>query len=245
MIKRFLLVLALLIGSALPVEAAVTRGVAGVNNDGLNTQIATVITGTTVGGMIVIVIGYSSYYGPPLTFVSATVSGEADLTHVTAADMTANGDSFAIFYLQNNTGGGSKTVTVTFSDYAYFTSVTAEYLGQDKLSQPDATTTPTTGEPVLGVDPTISITTATAGDLILSICSSNGGKPGMPSGYSDLNLTNPGYFANAADNVAAGAAGAKTLIWGDVTTSRWGVTAVAFKAAVVATGAIRHTVTGQ
>ncbi len=189
--------------------------------------------------MIVLLIGYNSN-----TIDSVTISGEADATRIAAFDMSANGDNFAVYYLINNTGGGSKTVTIhiTGGGVAYGSAIAVEYLGQDKLSQPDVTTTSTTG--TTG-DPTIGITTATAGDLILTICSSNGGKPTMPSGYADLNLSNPGYYANASDNVAAGVAGAKTLIWTDVFNSSWGVNAVAFKAAVVASGAIRHRVVGQ
>ncbi len=191
------------------------------------------------------VIGYSGF-GGPVTISSATVSGEVDMTRVSAADMTSVGDNFAIFYLANNTGGGSKTITITFSAAAYFSSIAQEYLGQDTSSQPDATTSPTAGAAGSSTDPTISITTATAGDLIISVCSDNAGKPTMPSGYSDLNLSNPGYWANAADNVAAGAAGSKTLIWTDVNNSDWGVTAVAFKAAAVAgPTSVRHSVIGQ
>ncbi len=241
MIKRFLLVITLLIGLALPVQAAITRGAGPVSGDGpyIGTQ-DIILPGTTIGGMIVLLIGYNSN-----TIDSITISGEADATLVSAANMSANGDNFSIYYLANNTGGGSKTITihVTGGGVAYGSAVAVEYLGQDKLSQPDVTTTSTTG--TTG-DPTIGITTALAGDLIISMCSSNGGKPTMPSGYADLNLSNPGYYANAADNVAAGVAGAKTLIWTDVFNSSWGVNAVAFKAAVVSGGAImRHKVIGQ
>ncbi len=238
MIKQFLLVLALLIGLALPVQAAITRGVGPVNGDGpfIDTM-DIVLPGTTIGGMIVVVIGYNTN-----TINTVTISGETAPTRVTAADFSANGDSFAVYYLANNTGGGTKTITMTTTGFIYSSAIAVEYLGQDKLSQPDVTATPTTG--ITG-DPTIGITTATAGDLIISICSSNGGKPTMPSGYADLNLSNPGYYANASDNVAAGAAGSKTLIWGDVTGVSWGVNAISFKAAVVPTGAIRHRVIGQ
>ncbi len=240
MIKRSLLILALLIGLALPVQAAITRGVGPVNGDGpFIDTLDIVLPGTTVGGMIVVVIGYNSN-----TINSVSISGEADATRVSAADFSANGDSFAIYYLANNTGGGSKTITLHTTGFIYNSAIVVEYLGQDKLSQPDATTTPTSGS--YNGDPTIDITTATAGALVLTICSDNAGKPTMPSGYADLNLSNPGYFANASDNVATGAAGAKTLIWTDVFNApSWGVTAVAFKAAVVPTGAISHRVIGQ
>ncbi len=187
--------------------------------------------------MIVIVVGYAT------SIDSVTISGEADATRVVAADMTANGDKFAIFYLANNTAGGDKTITINISSLSYVSAVVIEYAGQDTSSQPDATTTPTTG--VTG-DPTLNITTVTPGDLIVTMCSSNSGKPTMPSGYSDYNFSNPGYYANAADNVAAGGIGAKTLIWTDVTNSSWGVTAVAFKAVSVGGGStVRHRVIGQ
>jgi hypothetical protein len=245
LIKVFITFLLFYFCTLIPAEAAITRGVGPVNNDNLTNQIVTVLPGTTVGGMLVIVIGYSGLSGP-VTISSATVSGEVDMTRVTAFNMTSVGDSFAIFYLPNNTGGGSKTITITFSDNAYFSSIAQEYLGQDTTTQPDATTSPTSGALGSGTDPTISITTATAGDLIITVCSDNGGKPTMPSGYSDLNLSNPGYYANAADNVAAGAVGSKTLIWADVNNYDWGVSAVAFKAAAVAgPTSVRHSVIGQ
>ncbi len=224
-----------------PVDAAITRGVGPVDND--NYEILTaILTGTTAGGMIVIVVG--QYSG---TILSVTISGETDPTRITAADLVSL-DSFGIFYLANNTGGGDKTITVTLSDsFDYGSMIAMEYLGQDTTTQPDATTTPVigfNGGPVQ--NPTISIATATAGDLILTVCDSNGGKPTMPSGYSDLNLSNPGYYANAADNVNVGVPGTKTLIWTDVFNSDWGVTAVAFKAASVGGGgSIRHRVIGQ
>ncbi len=241
MIKKLITLLLFYFCTLIPAEAAITHGASGVNNDNVATSIVTILPGTTIGGMIVIIFGYSGASGP-VTITGATVSGEADLTEATGFNMTANGDTFRIFYLANNTGGGSKTVTITFSDFAYFSSVTLEYLGQDTTTQPEATTTP-----VLGVnvgDPTISITTA-AGDLIISVCSTNSGKPTAPGGYTDLNLSNPGYWANAADNVAAGA-GSNTLIWTDQSNTQFGVSAIAFKAAAVGGGGgIRHRVVGQ
>ncbi len=242
MIKRLLLTGILLLGLALPANAAITRGVGPVNSDifGVSTSIATLV-GTTIGRMIVIVIGFSG-----ATISSITISGETAPTLIPGFNMTANGDNFAIYYLANNTAGGTKTITVNFSGAAYSTLIAVEYAGQDITTQPDATTTATHGVGGDLTDPTISITTATAGDLIITVCSSNAGKPTMPSGYFDLNLSNPGYYANAADNVAAGGVGGKTLIWTDVFNSDWGVTAVAFKAAgVSAPSAVRHRVTNQ
>lgn len=224
-----------------PLSAAITHGVGPVLDDGY-AVLSQVLPGTTIGGMIVVVLGYNNS-----TITSVTISGEADPTRVTAANFDGVYDSFALFYLANNTAGGDKTITVTLSDavFGYGSMVVMEYLGQDTSSQPDATTTSIVSSGGGGA-PTISITTATAGDLIISTCSSNGGKPTMPSGYSDLNLSNPGYYANAADNVAVGVAGGKTLVWTDVNDSYWGVNAVAFKAASVgAAGVIRHRVIGQ
>ncbi len=238
MIKRSLLALALVIGLALPANAAITRGVGPANGDvaGLSTSTFS-LNGTTIGGMIVIVIGSASASG---AITSITISGESDPTLVSAANFTANTDSFFVYYLANNTAGGNKTINVNFASAAFATIVAIEYLGQNPTSQPDATATPVIGSTG---DPTISITTATTGDLIVSICSSNGGKPTMPSGYSDLSLSNPGYYTNAADNVGVGAPGSKTLIWTDVTNTSWGVNAVGFKAATVAgAGGSRHRV---
>ncbi len=182
--------------------------------------------------MIVIVVGYNG-----ATITSVNISGEIDATRVAAANMAANGDTYAIFYLANNTAGGTKTININFSANAYATAVAVEYAGQDTSSQPDATTTPTTGSTG---DPTLSITTATAGDLIVTACSSDAGKPTMPSGYTDLNLSNPGFYGNASYNLAVGGIGSKTLIWTSVFNSSWGVTAVAFKAATVAGGVPVH-----
>ncbi len=228
-----------------PLHAAISRGVGPANGDniGLGLTSTATLTGTTIGRMIVIVIGYSDFGSPTIT--SVTISGETDPTLIAAFNMSANGDNFRIYYLANNTAGGDKTINVNWSGTVYSTMIAQEYAGQDITTQPDATTAAVNAAAGNG-DPTIGITTATTGDLIITVCSSNGGKPTMPSGYSDLNLSNPGYYANAADNVAAGAAGAKTLIWTDVFDSTWGVTAVAFRAAgVSAATAVRHRVTNQ
>ncbi len=244
MIKRFLLVLALLTGLALPVQAAITRGVGPANGDniGVSTTSTASLVGTTIGRMIVIVIGYSDFGSPSIN--SVTISGEADATLVAGFNMSANGDNFRIYYLANNTAGGTKTINVNWSATPLSTMIAQEYAGQDITTQPDATTTAVNGTGPSSGDPTISIITATAGDLIITACSTNIGKPTMPSGYSDLNLSNPGYYANAADNVAVGGVGTKTLIWADATNSEWGVTAVAFKAASIGSTTVRHKVVG-
>ncbi len=244
MIKRFLLALTLFTGLTLPVQAAITRGVGPANGDnvGVSTTSTASLVGTTIGRMIVIVIGYSDFGSP--TINSVTISGEADATLIAAFNMAANGDNFRIYYLANNTAGGTKTINVNWSAIPLSTMIAMEYAGQNPTTQPDATTTAVNGTGPTSGDPTISITTAAAGDLIITACSTNIGKPTMPSGYSDLNLSNPGYYANAADNVAVGAAGSKTLVWGDVINSEWGVTAVAFKAAVVGGATVRHKVVG-
>ncbi len=224
----------------LPAQAAITRGVGPVNVDiGGASNPTLSLTGTTIGRMIVVVVGHATNPGNGAV-TSVNISGEADATRVTAANLAANGDAYSIWYLANNTAGGDKTITINFDANAFGSAVAVEYQGQDPSSQPDATTVSQTG--ITG-NPTISITTVTAGDLILSACSSNGGKPTMPSGYSDLVLPNPGYYGNAADNVAVGGAGSKTLIWTDVIDTSWGVNAVAFKAAIVAgAGGSRHRV---
>jgi hypothetical protein len=189
--------------------------------------------------MIVIVLGNNIDPGNG-TITSVNISGEADATRITAANMTANNDTFSVWYLANNTTGGDKTITLNFNANAFGAAIAIEYQGQETTGQPDATATSVTG--ITG-DPTISITTATAGDLIVTACDSTGGKPTMPSGYSDLVLSNPGYYGNASDNVAVGVAGSKTLIWTNVTNTSWGVNAVAFKAAITAgAGGVRHRV---
>ncbi len=239
MIKKLLtLLLFYLCTLVLPVEAAITRGVGPVSGDNVNTPTATAtLNGTTIGRMIVLVIGYNGS-----TISSVTISGEADPTIISAFNMSANGDSFAIYYLANNIAGGNKTITVNFVGAAYSSMIAIEYAGADTTTQPDATTTSTTGGS-FGVDPSISITTLTAGALIVSVCSSNGGKPTVPSGYTSLSLNNPGYYAAAADEVDSGIAGGKTLTWTGVTSSTWGVSAVAFKAAAVgSTTPARHSV---
>ncbi len=236
----------MLFGLALPANAAITRGVGPANGDniGVSSTSTATLTGTTIGRMIVIVIGYGDYGGPTLDAIH--ISGEADPTLIAGFNMAANGDNFRIYYLANNTAGGDKTITVNWSGIVYASMIAQEYAGQDITTQPDATTAAVNGTAPGSGDPTIGITTATAGDLIITVCSTNIGKPTMPSGYSDLNLSNPGYYANASDNVAVGGVGAKTLIWGDVTNSDWGVTAVAFRAAgVSAPTAVRHRVTNQ
>ncbi len=202
MIKKFLtLLLFYFCTLVLPVEAAITRGVGPVSGSvGGSPSESVILTGTTIGSMIVIVIGNANFYASVTT---VTISGEADPTLISGFSMTANGDSYGIYYLKNNTAGGDKTITVNFTANAYSTMIAIEYFGQDTTTQPDATATALNG---LTGDPTISITTATA------------------------------------DNVAAGVAGSKTLIWADVTNSNWGVTAVAFRSAVVGVGTVRHRV---
>ncbi len=243
MTKRLLLAIALVIGLALPAHGAITRGVGPVHNEVAGSPTLTLtLNGTTIGRMIVIVLGNNIDPGNG-TVTSVNISGEADPTRVTAANMTANNDTYSVWYLANNTAGGDKTITLNFNANAFGAAIAIEYQGQDPTSQPDATATSVLSGSAPTGDPTISITTATAGDLIVTACSSNGGKPTMPSGYSDLVLSNPGYYGNASDNVAVGVAGSKTLIWTDVTNTSWGVNAVAFKAAIVAgAGGSRHRV---
>ncbi len=238
MIKKFLtLLLFYFCTLVLPVEAAITRGVGPVSGSvGGAPSESVILTGTTIGSMIVIVIGNANFYASVTT---VTISGEADPTLISGFSMTANGDSYGIYYLLNNTAGGDKTITVNFTANAYSSMIAIEYFGQDTTTQPDATATTLNGSTG---DPTISITTATAGDLIITACSSDAAKPTVPSGYTTLSLANPGYYGAAADNIAAGVAGSKTLIWADVTNSNWGVTAVAFRSAVVGVGTVRHRV---
>jgi len=227
----------------LPIEAAITRGVGPVSGNIAGSPVSTFsLNSTTIGRMIVIVIGISA--SSSTTITSINISGEADATRVTAANMTANGDLYSIWYLGNNTAGGNKTITVNFSANTDAAMIAVEYAGQDAATQLDATATPTSG--TTG-DPTISITTATAGDLIVTACSTNGGKPTVPSGYTTLSLSNPGYYGDAADNVGVGAAGSKSVVWTDGLNASWGVTAVAFRAAVVGGGGIitGHKVLGQ
>ena len=191
---------------------------------GPSTTCVITLNGTTTGDMIDIVVGYNS-----ATLTSITISGEANATIIAGAAFSNAGDTFAHAYLPVITSGGNKTITVNFSGSAFGSAAAKSYSGQDPASQPDVVPTPITST---SGDPTINPTTTTNNALIVSTASSNATKPtASGTGYSAWSFPNPGFYAEVEDNLDVGAAGSKTVTFGSVTNSTWGINAVAFKAA--------------
>ncbi len=245
--KRLILALALLLGLALPANAAITRGVGpvyGTDITGLNSNVATTLNSTTIGRSLVIVV---MWYDPSanITISSITISGESDATLIAGSKLT-NGVaaiSMQIAYLANNTAGGNKLVTVNFSATTYTDMAVTEYAGMDTASQPDSSATAT------GLTTaTTSYATTTANALIVAASINNSAEFTAGSGYTlfgNGGIPNSMFYEEAEDILDAGASGGGKTVDFTGFAANWDMSIASFKAASVVATPIRRRVTNQ
>ncbi len=229
-------------------QAAITRGV-GPTYIELLSQITNTgsLVGTTIGRSLIAVV---FWYDPSVVITPViSVSGESNMTPIAGskfANAAGNSAAGQIYYLANNTAGGTKTITVDLGTFGYADVVVMEYAGLDTSSQPDNSAFNDVGAPG---DPTVNLTTTTANSLIVGAYIANSNFTVTEgSGYTLFGGSGFGVnigFAKAEDNLNAGAAGAKTVNFSGFA-DVWAMTTASFKAAAGgATAPIRHRVTNQ
>ncbi len=191
-----------------------------------------VLNGTTVGRSLVFVL---FWYDPSGTIVPTAIDISAeslDATLIAGSKFTNNASlnnvSGQIAYLANNTTGGDKTITITFSDNTYCDSAVMEYAGMDLTDQPDGSTSGS-GAPDPATISTFSTTTANA--LVVAGGMGNGGDftaGGFFTLFGGSGMGNSIFYAEAEDLVDAGGAGSTTI---DFTgfAPNWSITAASFK----------------
>jgi len=188
------------------------------------------LVGTTAGRSLVAVCFWLDPASNRTPTVS--VSGESDMTIIAGSKFTkepAADMSGAIFYLANNTGGGSKTITVDNGDPSgYSETAVMEYTGMDLASQPDNSTSASGTSSTA----TTSLTTTTASALIVAGGLNSFAEYTAGSGYTLFgsgSLANTLNYAEAEDQLDMGAAGAKTVAFTGFGTN-WSLTTASFKA---------------
>jgi hypothetical protein len=232
-----------------PAFALATRGVGPTYISVAATQTNNnTLVGTTIGRSLVAVI---MWYDPasPSIFPVISVSGESDMTNIAGSLLTNGGGntiSGQIYYLANNTAGGTKTITIDLGVSGYAEVAVMEYTGLNTSSQPDSSAN---NKGFTG-DPSLILTTINANALIVA-CETNNYSPATPgsaytafggAGFTSGNLG----FQIAMDNVNAGAAGAKTVdLTGIGVGPTWAMTAASFKIAGGGAIPVRHGVISQ
>jgi len=246
LIKKTLLSLTLLLGLALPAQAAVTRGVGPSYNtagSGFDTSVATTLNGCTIGNMLAIIVQWTDV-GAASAITTITVGGESNATLIVASKVSSTTTHAQIAYLNNLTSSANKTITVNFDNAVYASIGVMEYAGQDTSTQPDATNTGTGSF----TDPSLSLTTVANNALIVATVGDNSANGTAGSGYTLWGTRpNVGYFEEDLDNVDGGAAGARTV---DFVTgaggATWYLSAVSFKPAGGGVNLpVRHSVRNQ
>ncbi len=230
-----------------PALALATRGV-GPTYISLASQINNTgsLVGTTIGRSIVAVI---MWYDPSATIVPViSVSGESNMTAIPGSlfqNAAGNSDSGQIYYLANNTAGGTKTITVDLGTFGYAEVAVMEYAGLNTSSQPDNSTQGTGNTS----DPTLPLSTITANALIVACEINNGGVASPGTGYTAFGgagFTNNLGIQIAMDNVNAGAAGPQTVdLTGIGVGPAWAMTVASFKIAGGGAIPVRHGVISQ
>ncbi len=204
------------------------------------------LVGTTIGRSLVAVI---MWYDPTNVIVPViSVSAESDMTAIPGSlfqNAAGNSDSGQIYYLANNTAGGTKTITIDLGIPGYAEVAVMEYAGLLTSSQPDNSTqgTGNTG------DPSLLLSTITTNALIVA-CEINNASVATP-GSAYTAFGGAGFTTNlgvqiAMDNVNAGAAGSKTVdLTGLGVGPAWAMTVASFKIAAGAAVPVRHGVINQ
>ncbi len=231
-----------------PAFALATRGV-GPTYISLASQINNTgsLVGTTIGRSLVAVV---LFYDPTNSIVPVvSVSGESDMTPIPGslfANAAGNSISGEIYYLANNTAGGTKTITVDLGTFGYADVAVMEYAGLNTSSQPDSWAFNDLG--LQNVDPTCDLTTINANALIVGAFIANTNTTtGAGSAYTLFGgagfSVNLGYGL-AEDNVNAGAAGTRAVDFSGIANA-WAMTTASFKIAGGAAVPVRHGVISQ
>ncbi len=253
--KKLFLVLTLWLGLIGNAEALIARGVgpAPANTASPGTTCVMTLPGTTIGRMLVIAVSWYDFDGPH-TISSITVSGESINATVVAGSKVSepsgtNYETGQIAYHPNLTAGGTKTITVTFNNNTYGSCEAMEYSGQNPTSQPDAVTTFANNDGSGATTCNTNITTTTANALIVGLCANNNAIPTVGAGYTIWGGSFPqsgsGFFPDAEDNVNAGAAGSKNVVFQGGIFSYAYLSVVSFKAAAGPASTIRHRANNQ
>ena len=184
-----------------------------------------VLAATTATHGVGIAIGWNSN----ATLNSCTISGESNATIVTSSYYNATMVSKLQFaYLPTLSGSGSKTITATLSAGTFWSMYAWTLAGADTSTFFDSENGATGNT----TNPSFSLTTLSANCSIFVLCSTQGSKPAVGSGFSYALITVPDFnvFENGEYILDAGAAGAKTVdMVADL--GQWVSAAAAFKTA--------------
>ncbi len=186
------------------------------------------LVGTTAGRSLIFVV---FWYDPASTTTISSITIDAQTATLSAGSKFTNlaalsNTSGQIAYLPSITGSGDKTITLTFSDAAYAELAVMEYAGLDTASLVDASS----NEINTTADPSTTLVTTSANTLIVAGVMNDFGDVTAGSGYTlfgGAGMGNSLYYAEAEDNLDAGAAGSKTVSFSGFTNT-WGVTMASF-----------------
>lgn len=190
------------------------------------TQAIVTINGVSAGNQLVIA---ARWYHATATISSITISGESNATVHGSPTKNAslNNATGQIASLANVTSGGNKTITCTFSaDLSSAGGITVmEVSGGDTAAFFDVEA----GSTGNSTNPTTSLTTSNANEMIVAVQSNGSADATAGSGYTLIALPNTFWFDEAEYNLDAGVAGSKTVDFA-AGSAQWMVKAAAFKA---------------
>ncbi len=203
-----------------------TLGAGPVTNasGGAGTSLAVNLTGTTAGRSIIVGVMWNSTTS---TITSITCTGESNLTLIGSPQRSAGGadKGIQLAYLANNTGGGSKTITVNLSGSGFLSIFAVEYAGGNIASLLDTSNSAAAASS----NPSTSLTTTSNNSLIVSIVCSDSGVNSTPgSGFTAISVDDSNGATDAEYKLDAGTAGSKTVDYTNASTNNWVIYAAAF-----------------
>jgi hypothetical protein len=207
-VKRFLALVALLLGFGQAWGAIVNTATGSTAGATSTTTLDIALTGTGSGDFVASTV--SCYDSTTTATISAQVVGEGSMTTVGSIVRNASFSNAALFtaYYPALASGGSKTVRWTFSAACFADGVAASFSGVNS--------TPFDVGAASGTAGTVTFTTAAASELVfgMSVAHAAPGTPTDDGGYTAITLGSNVEGAKGYYNLNVGTAGSHTVTSG-------------------------------
>lgn len=159
-------------------------------------------TGATAGNGLIIIITWEGESGEVVA--SVTCPGETVDLHAGLGAFWTDIINARFASIKNIAASGDKTVTVNYNTGPDYSRVyLLEYSGQNVTQWLDV-------QSVSGSD-TLDLASSVDNCLTIAVSGSIGGEPAIPSGYTEIGMTNDLWYKNGAYKLDAGVAGTKTI----------------------------------
>lgn len=192
--------------------------------------VSVVLTGTTAGRSIAVMVWFVGSATAVVTSVSCTAESNLTLIGSISRVNIGGGDyGMQLCYLSNITTSGDKTITFTPSAGGLSLGICAvEIVGGDTGGWLGSTTVFATGT---SSAPSVSITTSTANEFVIGMVACNDSSQTAGSGYTQIVLPNAYWYEEGQYDLDVGAAGSKTFNFTLGGSADWGILCASFKLA--------------